>query len=225
MRMIGAVVVLSILVSIAAASGDFWTESGRVATWGSSASDPIVVEMTSESQQSGGLDKTIWWSIEQPAGTVQATIAAPYTNPKVKMHPKATLARASVDELAIRLAELAKQKMKQRDRWKALETELGIVGLESQRCPKEVRVKVGTKRLMLWSGKTGHDLGSSVIKNTSCGDIGYSTGGDGGGVRADAPDLRPRCFAHAGGYLVRVRLHHGCEGDFYEDRFAYVAAP
>jgi len=224
MRLVLVLVLGIVLIaSVVAASGDHFRKVTRVGTWGSGSGDPIVVEEASYSQQADGADLRTSWSIEQPAGKVQAVISDPYSRtPTIKMQPKSTVSKDAVDKLRARLVELAKQKPapKQAERWKALASSEGLTELKGAQCPKEVRMKIGTKRLMLWSGKTGYDLGSSQIKGSQCGDISWTLG-----ENTATPVAPPRCFAHAGGYLVRVQLHHGCEGDYYVDRFAYVAAP
>jgi len=128
-----------------------------------------------------------------------------------------------LDKVRTGLIELAKQKpaRKHADVWKMLASEQGITTLVGKRCPKEIRVRSGARRVILWSGSAEHDLGSSRIPNTPCGEILWDVAG-----RGDiGPDMKPRCYEHDGGFLVRVRNHHGCEGDTYIDQFAYIAAP
>ena len=217
-----AVLSILLLAASAWATVDSFTETSRVASWGSGADAPIVIESRSYSPEAGGLDTQYWWSIQQPPGVHQATIDAPYTKtPKIKMAAKATLTRESIEKLTTRLAAFAKQKpaLSHAARWKLLAGEEGLVELKGQRCPKEIRVKIGAKRVMLWSGSNEYDLGAATIKNTPCGDIKWET------TDEHKVEMPLRCYQSPGGYLVRVRLHHGCEGDTYDEDIHFVAAP
>ncbi len=219
-----AVVVVAVLCvgSLAFATQDFYRVSVRVAAWGSGSADPVVVEMTSFSPEAGGQNTNVWWSIQQPAGTEQARINAPYTRPTIWTRSKSTVTRDSLEPLRARLAELATQKpaIKAAVAWTTIAAEHGLVALKGERCPKDVRMKIGAKRLILWSGTQEHDLGSSKVKTAECDEISYSS--DGG---SPTPDMRIECFPHGGALLVRVRLHHGCGGDSYYDQFAFVPVP
>ncbi len=216
-------VVLGVLMVAASASAtvDFFTETVRVASWGSGSDAPIVIESVSYSPEAGGQDTRHSWAIEQPPGVLQATIGSPYSKqPTVKMAAKATLTRESIDKLTSRLAALAKQRPAPSlaARWKLLAGEEGLVELKAQRCPKEIRVKIGAKRVMLWSGTAEYDLGASTVK-TPCDDVKWKTTDEHG------VEMPLRCYPRPAGYLVRVRLHHGCEGDTYRDRVHAVVAP
>jgi hypothetical protein len=216
MRKLATIAALGILTfaSVAAATIDFHEEVVRVASWGSGSGASFIVEMTSYSPEADGQNTRVWWSIQRPLGVEQAKIEAPYWRaPKLVFKQKSTLVVEDLQKLRTRLVELNTQKpaLRRAALWKAITSEQGIAALKSERCPKEIRAGVKAKRLILWSGTKEHDLGSSRLR-TSCGEISYR-------VTSRA------CYAHDGGFLVRVRVQHGCEGDTYEDLLASVAAP
>lgn len=225
MRKLATVAALGILTlaSVAAATIDSHEEVVRVASWGSGSGASFIVEMTSYSPEADGQNTRVWWSIQRPLGVEQAKIEAPYWRaPKLVFKQKSKLVVEDLQKLRTRLVELNTQKPARRraDLWKAITSDRGIAALDSRRCPKEIRASVGAKRLMLWSGAKKYDLGSSKLE-TSCGEISYTITGRGG----DRADMRPTCYAHDGGFVVRLRVHHGCEGDTYEDLLTWVASP
>lgn len=93
-------------------------------------------------------------------------------------------------------------------RWEAA----GLVALARQKtCP--VRVKVGKKHVMLWSGTQSVSLGKSSVFMSECeSDVPYTVKGK-------------QCFPHADGFIVRVTLNLSCGGDQKRDKLAFIPAP
>ena len=154
--------------------------------------DAIIVEMSSSSAEAEGKDLVTWWSIQQPPGTEQARIDRANTARPKLVRP----AKSTIDKAAL---ETLVDKARKWD-WPELARE--------KTCP--VRAKVGKKLVMLWLDKVSVSLGKSTVFESEC--------------ESDVPlDVtRVHCFAHAGGYIVRVTLHHSCGGDQHTDRIGFI---
>ena len=78
-------------------------------------------------------------------------------------------------------------------------------------------MRIGKRWISVGIGKASADAGASVFPHPD-----IEMNWDLEPPATNAPSLKPSCFAHAGGVLVRFKLHASMEGDNYEDRIAYL---
>jgi len=220
MRLVAPALVASIaLAGVAHATQDDYRDIVWVAAWADA--DAVVVERVSYSPEADGHDRRTWWSIQQPAGVEQAVIQEPYSRKPWLKRPKASM--VPLDKLEALVAGLgAANSAKPRPKQKAVRVDilptLGVTGLTAAKtCPAKVRV--GKKVVIVSLGEIKADAGPSVVRvdRTMDMDLPWSTH-----AASDGPSMKPTCFPHAGGVVVRIRLHVSYEGDNYEHRVVFL---
>jgi len=207
------------LAGVAHATQDDYRDIVWIAAWADP--DALIVERISYSPEADGQDLQTWWSIQAPVGVEQAVIREPYSKKPALKRP--TTSTLPADKLEVLVAGLAAaNSAKPRPKQKAFRADiartLGVTGLVAAKvCPAKVRV--GKKVVTVAIGDITADAGPSIIRvdRSIKLDMAWSTR-----AASDGPSMKPACFPHAGGVVVRIRLHVSYEGDSYEHRVVFL---
>lgn len=224
MRSVAWVVAASLaLVGVAHATQDHYDDIAWVAAWADQ--DAFIVERFSWSpEDDSGHSNRTWWVVEKPAGVPQAVIKDPYDKkPRVSRLKKSTIPKDKLDALVAGLhaANSAKPRPKRNAVRETIAPQLGITALvQAKTCP--VKVKIGKKTITVTSGAVTTQAGPSVVRvdNALQLDMTYDTVGEASVDRR--PNMRPVCFVHPAGIVVRISLHVAYEGDSYSQRIAFL---